>query len=277
MPELTPALAHPLLHVVDGAGRAVDLSQPARRVVTLTPHATELIYALGAGDALVGTVDNSDYPAPALNVPHIGNGMAPDLERIVSVHPDLVVIWGPQLNSRSIQRLLKSNIKVYVSDPHTLNDIGDDMTKLGALLGADAAASIQKQHWQAGLLALSERYSQRLPVTVFYQAWPHPLYTVNDHQVIGAAIRLCGGTNLFGKLKALAPIVDIEAVIAANPDVIVATGNATQLDLWQSFPSLKAVQRQHAIALHPDLLSRPTPRMLSGITELCETIDQARH
>jgi len=131
------------------------------------------------------------------------------------------------------------------------------------------------------MATLRQEYAARKPVRVFYEVWNEPLMTVNGKQIISDVIRLCGGTNIFAELPALAPTVSTEAVLAENPDVIIAGGmgerNAAWLEPWKKWPRLKATARGNLFFIDPNLLQRHTPRLLDGAEALCAKLEEARN
>ncbi|MCL6264190.1 cobalamin-binding protein [Craterilacuibacter sp. RT1T] len=271
--------AHAAVSAIDDAGHSVTLARPAQRVISLAPHATELIYAAGGGARMVGAVSYSDYPPAALKLPRIGDNRQLDLERIIALKPDLLVVWLHGNAERQLAQLKKLGIPLFYSEPKKLADIPGSLTRLGHLLGSEAAASTAATRYQQRLDALGRRYGKQKPVKVFYQVWHKPLYTLNNSHIASDAIRLCGGINVFGQLPLTAPTVNVEAVLAANPDVIVAGSDdrrSTELEMWKRYPTLNAARHQQLYTLDSSLLSRSGPRILDGATLLCEKLDQAR-
>ncbi|MDR3299108.1 MAG: cobalamin-binding protein [Candidatus Accumulibacter sp.] len=266
--------------VTDDTGAVVRLSQPARRIVTLAPHLAETLFAAGAGDRLVGTVDYSDYPEAVKNVPRIGGYSRLDLETIVALKPDLIVAWHSGNAPANIDKLRAFGFPIYVSQPNRLEDVAGEIERLGRLAGSSAAADAAARQFSARLASLRERYGGRPVARVFYQIWKQPLSTVGGKQIISSVIRLCGGENVFGGLETIAPVVAIEAVIAANPEVIVASGmdeaRPEWLDDWKRWSVITAVTRGNLFFVPPELIQRHTPRLLDGAEQLCRHLETAR-
>ena len=277
---LCTAQAQAEVAVVDDTGATVKLSKPAGRIVSLAPHATENLYAAGAGHLLVGVVDYSDYPPAARRLPNVGNYARPDLETIVALKPDLVVVWQSGNADVTLKRLRSLGLKVYQTQPDRLDDIADNIEKLGQLAGTEAVARQTASQFRQRLLGLRKHYSARPPVKVFYQAWHQPLMTVGSSQIIDEVIQVCGGENIFAGLSAKAPNVSREAVIAANPEAIIASGMGYDtpigLDDWRNWKTMQAVQRNNLFMVPADLLQRPTLRLLDGATQLCQHLETAR-
>jgi iron complex transport system substrate-binding protein len=277
---LGSAAAGAEVRLTDDSGRSVTLKQPAQRIISLTPHMTELLFAAGAGEHVVGTVEYSNYPAAAQRIARIGDSAQLDLERIVALRPDLIVVWQYGNAQRQLDKLLRLGIPVYYNEPRRLADIARAIEQLGRLAGTEMVALPAARAFVARAAELRQRYAGRAQVTVFYQIWDKPLMTVNGDHLISDVIRLCGGRNVFAGLKLLTPEIATEAVLAADPEAIggvtAEAGQAENLDQWKKWPRLKAVARGNLFAIHSDLISRNTPRVLDGAQQMCEQIDAAR-
>ncbi len=261
-------------------GTSVALAQPARRIVSLAPHLTELLYAAGAGDRVVGAVSYSDFPPAARSLPQVGDYGSVDLERIVALKPDLIVAWRSGNSSAQLKALERLGFPVFRSEQRALEDIPRTLEQLGELAGSAEVAKAAATTWRRRLARLRQRYAQATPLSVFYEVWHQPLMTVNGKHLISAAIDLCGGRNVFATLPALAPQISVEAVLAADPQVIVASGMDSArpewLDEWRVWPQLDAVRHDHLYFVPPDLLQRPGPRFIDGAEQLCQALDRAR-
>lgn len=264
---------------VDGRGDRIELAAPARRIVSLAPNATELLFAAGAGAQVVGVLAPADVPPEASRLPRVGDASRLDLERIVALAPDLAVAW-PYLPAGQVDRLRSLGVPIYVSDPLTPEQILDDMEHLGTLAGTQGTASAAAVALRARLRALATRERNAPSVSVFYEIWPKPLYTIGGRHLISAAIALCGGRNVFANLAAPAPAVGIEDVLAARPEAIVAgTDDAVRppwLDDWRRWRALPAVARGNLFVVDANLLHRAGPRFVAGAEALCAALDQAR-
>ncbi|AOI59043.1 cobalamin-binding protein [Burkholderia diffusa] len=276
--------AHAAVTTRDDAGNTVTLPAPAQRVISLAPHATELVYAAGGGAKLVGTVTYSDYPPAAQSVQRVGDNKALDLERIAALKPDLIVVWRHGNAERQTDALRALHIPLFFSEPKHLDDVATSLHRLGTLLGTEPAADAAAASFSRDIAALRARYAARPPVTMFFQVWDRPLTTLNGAHLFNEVITLCGGRNVFAALKPLAPTVTDEAVLAANPEAIVTTSaGATRSDAplpslarWRAWPALTAVARNNLFAIDGDLLTRPSPRIAQGAAALCEDLDAAR-
>ena len=270
----------PTIEVIDDRGVSIQLAQPAERIISLAPSLTELLYVAGAGSKLVGVVEYSDYPEEALSLPLIGRFDRFDIERILELKPDLVVAWLTGNPRSTIEALENLGLTVYVAEPKFLDSIPTQLTKLGQLAGTEADASTAIDDYETTLARLATRYRAESPVRVFYQVWDRPLMTAGGAELTNDLIELCGGINVFGELSALAPKVNLEAVLLRDPELIVASGiderRPAWLDTWDEWPSITAVANRQVVFIDPDLTQRHSPRVLQGAEILCEQIATAR-
>ncbi|MGA9394323.1 MAG: cobalamin-binding protein [Azonexus sp.] len=274
------APAHAELVFKDDTGREVRLKAPARRIVTLAPHATEILHAAGAGDRLVGTVDYSDYPPSAKALPRVGSYERLDLEAIAALKPDVVIAWETGNPAGQVEKLRTLGLTVYASQPNRMEDIAAQIERFGQLAGSEVLASTAAAQFRQRLETLRRANARKPTVRVFYQIWNNPLMTVGGPQIISDAIQLCGGENVFGTLPQMASTVSVEAVLAANPEAIVATGMGEArpdwLSDWNKWMRMTAVARGNLFHIDPDIMQRHTPRILDGAEQLCAALDVAR-
>jgi len=195
--------------VSDDTGTDVVLPRPAQRIVSLAPHATEMLFAAGAGGAIVGVVAHSDWPAAARALPRVGDAAALDLERIASLRPDLVVAW-PYTAPPQLAALRAQKVAVFVSDPKSIAGIADGIEKLGTIAGTRDIANASAGALRARLADLKERHAGGARLRVFYEVWNEPLYTIGGRHLISQAIGVCGGENVFAALRIPAPSVTVE-------------------------------------------------------------------
>lgn len=266
--------------LTDDAGQHIVLAQPAQRIVSLAPHVTEVLFAAGAGKRVVGVVAYSDYPEAARALPQVGGYSQIDLEAVVGLRPDLVIGWRSGNRDAHLARLQAMGIPVYLNEPRSLDDVARSLEQFGRLAGSEPAANAAATAFRARHAALAARYAGQPQVRTFYQIWDRPLMTVNDEHLIADVIRLCGGGNVFGSLAQLAPKIGVEAVLAANPEAIVASGMGEArpewLDQWARWPQLEATRHDNLFFIPPELIQRHTPRILDGAERLCAQLETAR-
>jgi iron complex transport system substrate-binding protein len=265
--------------VLDDRGNPVTLPAPAQRIVSLAPHTTELLFAAGAGDRVVATVRYADYPPAARSLPQVGDSQLLDLERIAALKPDLIVVWMHGNATQQIERLRALGLPIFHSEPHKILDVADSLRRLGRLAGTDNQAQASAKAFEAEYRRLHDRYSNSPPVRVFYQVWDDPVMTVNDTHLISDVLRLCGGENVFGHLAPLVPTMDVEAVLQAHPDVLLAGLPGRQdgaLAPWRKLKHFEPTERGLLYTVPADLISRHGPRILLGAQRVCTLLDEAR-
>jgi iron complex transport system substrate-binding protein len=266
--------------VLDDRGMRVSLASPARRIIALAPSITELVFAAGAGDKLIGVARFSDYPAAARAIAQIGDASRIDIERVLSLMPDLLIGWRTGNHAADIERLEQLGFRVYVAEPATLAAIPRLLRVFGAMGDTRAVAGQAAASFEAGIAALSERYGARANVRVFYEIWHQPLMTINGHHMIDDVIRRCGGSNVFANVSSLAPLVSLESVIARRPEVVLGGSSATTPEefagQWKNYVNYAGLRNVRAMYIDPDYIQRQTPRILRGAHTVCEILDEVR-
>tara|TARA_B110000444_G_scaffold256200_1_gene292080 strand:+ start:292 stop:1179 length:888 start_codon:yes stop_codon:yes gene_type:complete len=268
------------IQLEDDFGYVLHLSGPAQRVISLAPNITELVFASGAGEKLVGTVSYSDFPEAAKKVRQIGTSKQLSYESLVGLNPDLVLAWRSGNGSAVTNRLRSLGINVHESEMVILEDVPRTLRNYGVLLGSARQAELKAQEFVSKLETLRERYSTRVPVSVYYQLWNEPLLTLNKEHIISDVIRLCGGQNVFAESVALVSRISVETVIRKDPQVIIASGmgqvRLEWLDNWRYWSSMAAVTEDQLYFVPPDLIQRHTLRIIRGAEMLCDYLDRAR-
>lgn len=273
-------LAQESIRVVDDAGRTIEIQSPAQRIISLAPHITESLFAAGAGDKIIGAVSYSDYPEAAKKIPRVGGYPTVDIERIVSLKPDLVIAWSSGNNPKQVEKLISLGLTIFMSEPRYPKDIAKTIQRFGMLAGTNKVASKSFEGFMQHYQSLKKRYSNKEKVKVFYQIWNKPLMTISGSHLISDIIELCGGENVFSKLSILTPRISIESVLASKSEIIVSGGMGKArpdwLDDWKAWPILPAVKNKQLYFIDPSLMQRVGPRILDGADKLCEFIDKAR-
>ncbi len=273
-----PAVAAPT--AIDDAGQRVTLAAPAQRIVALGPHITEQLFAIGAGDRIVGTTEYADFPPAAQRIRRVARAHSVDLEAVAALQPDLVILWGSGFPPAVAAALRRLQVPVYVNEPGALDSIATSMERLGELTGQATSAAAAAAQFRQRIGMLRERYAGRAPVRVFYQIWQQPLMTLSGRHVLSEAIRVCGGRNVFESLTPIAPQVSSEAVLAADPQLIATAEPDARpsgaLDAWRRFGGLTAVRLNQLVTLDANKLNRHAPRLAEEAGVLCERIDAAR-
>ena len=265
---------------VDSDGRRVSLDAPARRIVSLAPHVTEQLFAAGAGAKLVGVSEYSDYPEEAKRLPVVASSGAVNLEALLALKPDLVVAWRLEATAAALTRLESLGVPVSYSEPRRLPQIPDMIEALGELAGTGATARPLARSLRQELARLEATYRARAEVTVFYQISDTPLMTLGGGQFVSDAIALCGGRNIFAGSTVMAPQVNVESVLAADPDAILGARPDPKDTSWQAywrrFPGLRAVQAGNLYTMPTNEMHRHGPRAIGATRLLCEHLEAVR-
>jgi iron complex transport system substrate-binding protein len=276
-----PRSAGPARTVQDDLGRAVVVPAAPLRLVSLAPGATEMLFAAGAGGEVLATVEYSDVPAAARRVPRIGDAATVDMERLVALRPDVVVAWPDGGNPAQRAKIVALGIPLYQQLVVRLADLPGSLRRLGALAGTEATAERAASDLEQRLGELTRTYASgaggpgKRP-TVLLQVWNRPIYTVGGRQLMSDALSVCGARNVFADLPEPAPLVETEAVIARNPDIILAASppgeGAAWVADWQRFGSLAAVRSGRVVAFEDQGLSRLGPSVIDATANLCRVL-----
>ncbi|MFP3925748.1 cobalamin-binding protein [Pseudomonas sp. W5-36] len=261
---MRPLIACLLLLIAFQAGAA-------QRVVSLAPSLTEIVIELDAADLLVGVLDGGPRPEKVAGLPSVGQYGQLDIERLLSLQPDLLLLWPGSVSAAQRDQLKRLNIPTYTAEPHTLKELADQIEEMGERLGrADRGRQAAKDVRQR-LAALRERYRRDVPLKVFYQVWDQPLYTVGGGQIISDALTVCGARNVFDDLKLPAPQVSLESVLQRDPDVILPS-DAALLPGWKTWSQLKAVKTGRLFAVPDKGLERASGQMVGAVAKVCSVI-----
>ena len=264
----------------DDAGRQVCTSKPIQRIVSLSPGSTELIFAAGGGDRVVGIDEHSDYPPSVSTIQRIGGYPNISIESIVALKPDLIVAWAGG-NSPQLTSMLESfGSNLFYINPVNFTEISSVIRRLGSLLETMPEASESADAVDRQYQALKAQYSFKPAITVFYEIWNNPLMTINRNHIIGQVIEVCGGKNVYANASAQVPRISMESLLAANPQVISSStfikDGKTIEERWSNWKTITAVKNSAFITIDGDRISRPTPRALEAAKELCKKLDAVR-
>ncbi len=248
------------------------------RVVTLAPNLAELVFAAGASDTLVGVSAYSDYPPAAAKLPVVGDAFAVDRERLATLEPDLLLAWESGTPVHVVDELRRGGYRVETIRTRSLEDVARALRRIGELTGHADTADRAADAYDAELAAIADQYAGREPIRVFYQVSARPLYTVNGKHYVSELIQLCGGRNVFADLGELAPAVDVEAVVARDPEAILASSDAGEdaFAQWARWPDLAANRYDNHFLMPADEIGRATPRLAAAARAVCEALDTAR-
>jgi iron complex transport system substrate-binding protein len=270
---------------ITAAVAAPSASKPAAtsavrplRIISLAPSLTEIAYAAGAGGLLVGAVEFSDYPAAAKAVPRVGDAWRVDAEMVIALRPDVVLVWPTGTPKTTIERLRSLGLNVVDVPTQSLADVPRALRQVGRLAGTAAVAERAARDFERRVALQRANFSQRPQLTVFIQIDDEPIFTVNGRHVISEIVTLCGGRNVFAELPQLAPPIAAEAVLAADPQVILSTDDtiANPRAFWQRWPRMQAVRSDTVFKVSSDLVTRASPRLAQGVEVTCSALEQAR-
>ncbi|MEJ6475098.1 cobalamin-binding protein [Pseudoalteromonas piscicida] len=255
-------------------------AKPAERIIALAPHIVENLYAIGAGDRIVGTVAYADYPQAAKQIPQIGGYHGIQLEKVLALEPDLVIAWQTGNKKADLEKLEQLGIQVVYSETKAIEKVADELIKFGQLTGLEAPAREKAQRFTQRLTGLQKQYAQSSSIKVFYQLWPAPLITVGGNSWVQQVLEICHADNVFADSTTDYPQISIENVLLKSPEVMVIPNEKTEQDIkpidWHKWPSIPAVKHQQSISVDADLLHRYSYRMLEGIADLCGKLDSSR-
>lgn len=278
---LLPAAATALT-LQDDAGTTINLASPAKRIVSLAPHITEVLFAAGAGSSLVGTVTYSDFPEAAKKIPLVGSYNEVNFEQILALQPDLIIGWQTGNNSEALDKLKTLNLPLYLSEPKDLVSIARNIRQFGILAGTEAAATAAADAFEQKLAQLKAANAGKPVVTLFYQVWEEPLYTLGGAHFSRDMFAICGGRNIFADLDNPAPVVSVEAIVTRNPQVMLTGGHHGERTIedwkgkWAQWTSIDAVKHDQLYLVDQDIYTRSSPRAVQGAEDLCRILDQAR-
>ena len=250
---------------------------PAQRVVTFSPHLAEIMFAVGAGEQLVGVSAWSDYPRAVLELPEIGDAFTIDQEQLILLQPDLLLVWESGMPGHTVDDLRQRGYRVESIRSRTLDDVAKAVLRVGDLTGQQVRAGEVASRFIDELEMLRTHYVDAEPVDVFFQVSARPLYTINREHFISEIITLCGGRNIFSDLESFAPSVSVESVLDRDPESMLAAANAGDEAFveWGRWPGL-AADRYSNYYLLPETIGRGTPRLVMAARSACTALDQSR-
>jgi cobalamin transport system substrate-binding protein len=264
--------------LTDEVGRKVQIPEEADRVVSLAPNLTEIVFALGDGNHLAGDTDFCDYPAEALQKPHVGGPVNPNMEVIVSLRPDLVLATKSINRRETVNALDHIGLPVYVTDPHSVEEMVESVEHLGSALGVEKSAAILAEDLRGRLSDLDRRLEGAAPRRVLFVVWTDPLISVGRDTFIADALRRAGGRSVVDT-KAEWPHVSMEEIVRLQPEVLVfasahAEGTQRDIDDLRTRPGWKnlAAMQKGNIVVVSDAINRPAPRMVDAVERLARAL-----
>ena len=273
-----PATPTAFREVTDEAGRTVRVPQPVRRIVSLAPSLTETVYALGLQDRLVGDTDYCDYPADAQKKTKVGGGINPSLEKIVALHPDLVLVTKGFNRLETVHSLDTLGISSYATDPHTVDQIITSSKNLADVLGAPERGAAVAGDMRHRLAQLQERIGALPAKRVLFAVWTEPLISIGKGTFIADALRRAGAVSIVDSSQDW-PQVNLEEVARLQPDYLVFAASHSetaprQIETLASLPGWRIIDavRNHRYAVISDAVNRPAPRIVAAIEDLAQQL-----
>ncbi|MBI3811687.1 MAG: cobalamin-binding protein [Nitrospirae bacterium] len=278
---LTPSPVHAVpVTATDDLGHSVRFTTPPQRIISLAPSLTEMFFSLGLDDRIVGVTDYCNYPAAAMTKPKVG-GMNPNLEKVLSLHPDLVVAVAGIYQNQSLARFEQFHIPYFTVDPSSIEKVFETILILGKITGADEPAAEKVRQLRGRLESVRQKTLSVSRPRLLYVVDKDPLISIGKGSYIDDLIHEAGGLNITGGLEKAYPIVSMEYVIQQDPQVIILAMDADQIvsdqekQYWSRWSSLSAVKNGKIYKVSRDLLNRPGPRIVDGIEELARLLHPA--
>lgn len=255
-------------------------SQAEQRIIALAPHIVEMLFDIGAGDQIVGTVSYADYPEAALKIPRIGGYHGIQIEKVLALKPDVVIVWPSGNKASDIEKMKNMGLNIVYSQPNKIADVADSLRAFGKITGQETQAEEVAKAYTKRFKNLQHQYAEKKPIKVFYQLWPEPMRTINGGTLINQLIAVCQGENVFATNPTPYPHISIENVIVAQPQVIIIPDEKSDTKQpvinWQKWPEIPAAKHNRFVQVNADLTHRFSTRMLTGIESMCEKIDAFR-
>lgn len=256
------------------------LADKPLRIVALAPHIVENLYAIGAGDLIVGTLDYADYPQEATKIERIGGYNGISIEKLLMLKPDMVIAWKSGNQAEDLAQIKRLGIELHLSNPHSIEGVAKEILKLGQLTGHIEQSKKVAEAFTAKLNAIKAAQHNKTMLTGFYQLWPEPMMTVSKNTWINQLIETCQVTNVFADSDTDYPQISIENVIMTKPQVIIIPDEKSKQVIptvnWQQWPEIPAVKFKQFISVNADLLHRFSPRMLDGLAQMCDKVEVSR-
>jgi iron complex transport system substrate-binding protein len=266
------------MEVTDDLGRTIEVPQPVRRIVSLAPNLTETVFALDAGNRVVGDTDVDDFPAGAKAIPHVGDVLAPSLEEIVTLHPDLVLATNDLNRRETVEALARMGFAVYVTHPLSIEDVLNSTAAIARIIGAGERGDAAVARMRARLDDLAQRLAAVPPSRVLFVVWTQPLMSIGTHTFLAEALAHAGAQSVV-EIADGWPKISIEYVLKLQPEYLVFAGslaeaNAPPIEEMSKLPGWRDLDavRNRKIVIVSEAIERPAPRMVDAIEELARLL-----
>ena len=262
------------------AQASTDKTASAMRIVALAPHIVEMLFELGVGEQIVGTVDYADHPEAAKAIPRVGGYYGMQVENILALKPDVVFAWRSGNKATDLEQLARLGLNIVYSQPDKIDDVAKELRYFGGIVNKPEVAEQVAVKFEQKLAKLRQQNAGKQQIKVFYQLWPEPMMTINKNTWIHQLVEICQGENVFANNPTDYPLISIENVMVAQPQLIILPDEKSKTVqpkiAWQNWPEIPAVKANAFIRVNADLLHRFSPRMLTGVEQLCRDIDLTR-
>ena len=262
-----------LIGVLYASSLPADQTNP-QRIITLSPHLAELVYLLGAGDQLSGVVEHSDYPLSVKKIPKIGGASGLDVERILSINPDLILAWQGGSRETDIQKLTELGLRVVSIKSSSLEDIPDSLKDIGVLLNKQQQATILINNFNENRAQISERYGDQSSHRIFIEISSQPLMGLTNLHPFGAGLELCGLENIFSDVDKEALVTDLESILSRDVDYVLLRRSTASNEgvARKDFYRINDDSEVKFISFDEDMAFRQTPRLLNAIDNVCSNV-----
>ena len=261
---------------------ANDSSTPKteKTIVALAPHIVEMLYDIGAGEQIIGTVSYADHPKEALKIPRIGGYHGMQVEKLLELQPDMIIAWKAGNKLEDLETLQRLDLPLFYSEPKDIADVANEVRYYGELTGRSKQAEIVALKFEKRLKSIKKSQQNKTRLKTFYQLWPAPMMSINNTTWIHQLLDICKADNVFANSSTSYPQISIENVMLTQPEVIVIPNEKSKkvqpkID-WQKWPEIPAVKKNQLITVNADLLHRYSTRMLDGLEDMCAKIDNFR-
>jgi len=264
--------------ITDAMGRQIKIPKNVKRIVSMAPNVTEMLFSIGLDNEIVGVTDYCNYPESAKSKTKIGGYYNPNVEMILSLSPDLIVATPDGYSKERIEKLEQSGIPIFLVNPQDINEVMVSMTLLGKVTGKEEIANQVVDNMRSRIMTIKNKVSQipeQKRPKIFYEIGEDPLVTVGPNNVVNDLITTAGGVNVAKDAPSSWPVYSVEAVIMKNPDVILTAPSTmtsseknAQIDKWNKYRTVSAVINGRIYAVDPDIMLRSGPRVLDGLEKL---------
>lgn len=262
--------------LIDDIGRTVNVSDSPQRIISLAPNITEILFYLNLGNKVVAVTDFCNYPEGAKKKPSVGLLLSPDMEKIVSLKPDLVFATVEGNREDIVSNLQRFNINVYVLNPHSMEDVLMNIRRIGNITGQDGIARDKVKNLTNRIDAIKKKVAGSRRVRVLYLVSHEPMISVGPGSFIHDIIEIAGGMNIFSQSPIRYPHVNMEEILSKDPEVIIAPPDiAESIRSWEKrWGDISAIRNKRVYSIETDIISRPGPRIVDGMEEIFKFIHE---